>query len=274
VPAIIFQLGVHKTATTHLQTRLYNTKSILELYGVGYAGLEETRRVLTKNIAKGLYSKGEIDALLDDYKKVIIFDENILGDTNKPKNNQLYPRGIVRFKKLLDFLNPEYFDIHITIRNPEDYLVSRYSEFLRHYKFLPVSHYFDEYALTEFSWVPLIRNLEKVAGKSVKVTTFESLVANDTDYLQMLTGLDIDFAAASAGPDIRRSKISRESYDLIQQFSRHFPKEAMKDFIKVIDNNNQVTVCSDIKPFSYGLSNVLAERYRKDKYMLGLGDVT
>ncbi|SHL52818.1 hypothetical protein SAMN05192556_1221, partial [Halomonas caseinilytica] len=212
---LILHLGVHKTATTYVQSRIYNSKDSLSEAGVGCFSLDETRSSFTSQIKKNMSLSRETKKFLDAHDTILLSDENILGGTDKPTSQLVYPKGPTRLQFLLDALSPESLEAHITIRDPESYLVSRYCEYLRHYPFLDVCQYFDEFFVKEFSWLPLVEALEDVAGKKITVTAFENIFNDEDAYFYQLVGDKVDLMPAADNPSIRRSKISYEAYDML-----------------------------------------------------------
>jgi len=267
---ITLQLGVHKTATTHIQSRLYNSIDLLASHNVGYIGLNETRDLITSKIFGDLKVKGRLKEIFDANETVLISDENIIGGTEKIASNLIYPDAATRLAFLVKKLPYKIDSVHLTIRDPEAYLVSRYCEYLRHYRFQSVLEYFDSFDITSFSWLPLIREIERVTGIKVTVTPFESLFDDEQVFLERLCGVSVDFNPAGTNAAIRRSKISQESYRILEQLADHYPKHMSKKLMNMMDNNKQRTRPNPFKPFSEELSAILKENYQRDKQALGL----
>lgn len=267
---MIIHLGVHKTATTHFQSRLYNSIPTLAQAGVGYLGLDKTRELITSKIFGNFKIEDSLEKLLNEEKRLLISDENIIGGTDKLRSELIYPDATSRLNFLFNKIPVDICDVHITIRNPEDYLISRYCEYLRHYKFMSISEYFDSFDLKIFSWMPLISAIENVTGKNVQVTLFENVFDDEDAYLQKLTGVDINFAQASEGASIRRSKISLESYRILEHLADHYPRHMTKRLMNMMDNNPQRSKTTLLKPFSKEITAKLKENYARDKLELGL----
>ncbi|RUR42393.1 hypothetical protein [Vreelandella populi] len=267
---IILHLGVHKTATTHFQSRLYNSVNQLKDAGVGYLGLNETRKHITSKINGDFKIGGDLEKLFTDNNTVIISDENIIGGTEKISSELIYPEVEQRLSFLLGKLPISIGEVHITIRDPEAYLISRYCEYLRHYKFLSSSEYFDSFNLKAFSWLPLIRQIEKITDRKVIVTPFENLFNDEQKYLETLCGVEVDFQQAEEGAAIRRSKITQETYRILEHLADHYPRHMTKKLINMMDNNKQLSKGSAFRPFSDELVKVLKDNYQVDKEVLGL----
>lgn len=267
---LILHLGVHKTATTYIQSRLYNSSQVLSSCNTGYLGLKKTRQYVTKNLGARFNLVSEVEEFLNTYDTMLVSDENILGGTGKLVSGLIYPDAAKRVDNLLRSMATKDCSLYVTIRNPEDYLVSRYCEYLRHYKFLTILEYLDEFDIKNFSWVPLVKSLEKCVGKKINVITFEQLLSDEDKYLSGLTGCSSTLAPADESPSVRRSKLSAEAYDVLSLLARHYPPHMTKKLIVMLDNNKQRSFATPLKPFSDGLSKQLKLNYEKDKQALGL----
>lgn len=268
---LILHLGVHKTATTHFQSRLWNSREKLAEKDVSYLGLNETRAFFTSQIGvKRKELKPEAKLFIKTAKHALVSDENILGGTDKPKGRNAYTEAESRLGQFLELVSGNNIETHITIRDPEAYLISRYCEYLRHYPYLNIGEYFDEMFVRDFSWVPLIEVIKKVTGSEPVVTTFESIFDNEEEYLKKVTGADLEFEPASVSHSVKRSKISQEAYNVLSLVAAHYPGHMVRKVLDTIDRNRQLSKSSPLKPFSKSLSEHLKEKYEKDKEVLGL----
>ena len=130
--------------------------------------------------------------------------------------------------------------------------------------------YFDSFSLEGFTWLPLICAIEEVVGKKVIVTTFETLFNDEQKYLEKLCGVSVDFQSAGDGASISRSKITRESYRILEHLADHYPRHMTKKLMNMMDDNRQRSNSNPLKPFSEEVSQKLRENYEKDKLSLGL----
>lgn len=267
---VILHLGVHKTATTHFQSRLNNSKEELANRNVGYLSLNETRQLITSRINNAAIDPKQLEFSFDRKKIIIISDENLIGGTEKIRDKLIYPDVENRLKYLVDVLPAQISAVHITIRDPEAYLISRYCEYLRHYSFLSAFEYFDSFDIRSFSWLPLVNKIKDIIGKEVSVTLFEDLFNNEDAYLKRVCGVDVKFQDADKGSAIRRSKITQETYRVLENLADHYPRHMTKKLMNMMDNNQQRTKGTPFKPFSVELSKLLKENYESDKAVLGL----
>lgn len=265
---VVLHLGVHKTATTYIQSRFYNSRDELKKKGIGYLGLKKTRENITSKLKKGMSFSEDVKVFFASNNKVLISDENILGGTVKPKGAVIYDKASERLEYLVKALNCKNIDVHLTIRDPEKYLVSRYCEYLRHYKFMPIHEYFDQIFLRDFSWLPLIREIERTTKTSVNVTTFEKFLDDENAYFNKILGESVTLLEASDGPGVKRSKVSDEAYNILVQISKSFPGHVTKKVMNILSNNKQVGRETPLQPFGEDLSMQLQENYKKDKIKL------
>lgn len=238
--------------------------------GVTYLALNETRQRITSRINNGLAKASDLSLLLKESACLLISDENILGGTDKPKSGGIYPGAAGRLQKVLDALKPDDIEVHLTIRDPESYMVSRYCEYLRHFQFLPIHQYYDELFVGGFSWLPLIRDIEAVVANHVTVSCFETMFLDEPAYFAKLLGVNVELAEADRNPATRRSKVSSEAYEILNDAAMHFPDAVIRRLISAMDSAEQTSPKTAIKPFSPALSKQLKASYVNDRNELGL----
>lgn len=267
---LILHLGVHKTATTYFQSRLYNSSSLLRDNSIGYLGLEETRKFITSRLHEKIKVSNELNEIFDSSRFVIISDENIIGGTERITSELIYPDVAKRLKALQIKTRFKRVEAHITIRDPESYLISRYCEYLRHYRFISIGQYFDSFDLKNFSWLPLLRTIESVLGCNVNVTCFENIFDDENAYLNSITKLNGSYAVAGEGTSITRSKISLESYRILEHLADHYPAHMTKKLMNMMGNNKQKGKPTPLRPFSDEISQQLKINYERDKAQLNI----
>lgn len=264
-PTVILHLGVHKTATTYTQSRLWNSKDELASSGVNYIRLAELRARLTSKLGGSQFTSQDVFNVLYPYlncKRLIISDENILGGTDAPRKEKLYPKAKWKVEKLLSGL--EGFDvvIFLTLRNYPEYLVSRYSESLRHFKFICFNEYMSNLKRENISWLPL---LEDLAGTGCKIYVNDfSYVIKGESYLQHLVGKKIKLEEASQGSKIKRSKITQEAYEIAKFYAETYSDTTVRKLINLMDNHPQEKKATPFMPFSEQEMESLSLRYRQD----------
>lgn len=267
---LILHLGVHKTATTYFQSRLYNSKKMLRDNGVGYLGLDATRQCITSRLHDKIEMSEELKDIYRNSHSLIISDENIIGGTERITSPLIYPEVENRLNTLKGKIGHSKIEAHITIRDPESYLVSRYCEYLRHYRFISIGKYFDGFNLSEFSWRPMISAIERALGTKVKVTCFEGIFDKEDEYLRSITKLNKVYSPAGEGSSIKRSKISLESYRILENLADHYPAHMTRKLVNMMDNNKQKGKSTPLRPFSDEICQQLRNNYEADKKELNL----
>lgn len=267
---LVLHLGVHKTGTTHFQSRCQNSRERLIQHGVGYLDLAYTRKHITSQLNDHFSLGDDLRSYFDSCSTVLISDENITGSIGKPSDRTLYKSPGFRVHNLVSSYPFHEVSLHLTIRNPEKYLVSRYFEYLRHFKFMPIQEYYDEIFLRDFSWTPLVKCIEEYVGLKANVTSFEDIFTHEDQYIKKLLGLDVELNPASNEEEVRRSKLSLETYEILLQAAKHYEPAIVKRLVNLFTNNRQFSTETQMKPFSKSLSDQLTKNYEKDKQALGL----
>lgn len=265
---IILHLGVHKTATTHIQQRLYNSIDILNKYNIGYIGLNEIRKIITSKLGSNNLPKKEILHSLKahgEYQTLIISDENILGGTDKPLNNMFYPDVIERLKQVLSLFEGKELVVYITLRNYVDYYISRYAESLRHFGYLDFDKYYEDLDFASVGWIDLIEQIQKAGIDNINITLFEDIFKNEQKYFDFLVGVPgIKYRDTDNNPHIRRSKFSNEGYRLIKFYANNYSKQSIRKILNLIDNNPQTEKFTPFMPFSNFEQKILNNKYKQD----------
>lgn len=270
-PVIALHLGVHKTATTYIQSRLSNSREILKENGIAYIPLEETRNLITAKISDESEPQKLLESLRPymEYDRLILSDENIIGGTNKPKRNKIYPNARMRVGRILTAFLGYDIEIYITLRNYVDYFVSRYAESLRHFPFMDFDSYHREIDFSTVSWLQLIDSVRSAGATKLTITDFGELFRDEQAYFDLLVGTPgIVLESADNNPATRRAKFSQQGYDVVKYFAQHFSPGSAKKIMRMIDHTHQETAVTPFMPFDKEQSSVMTERYSNEIAML------
>lgn len=271
-PVIALHLGVHKTATTYIQSRFYNSREILKENGISYIPLSELRNLVTAKINQDSFSSGNIFESIQPYlncERLLISDENILGGTNQPKNNKIYSNTKERIKKLLDAFDGLEIEIFITLRSYVPYFISRYAESLRHFPFMDFKNYYRDVDFGSISWLEVIDALKEPGLKKITVTDFNELFYNEQAYLELLTGKKgLALESADDNPSIRRAKFSRQGYEVVKHYARHYAPGSTKKIMRIIDTTHQEVPVTPFMPFSTERQKKMDERFASELSIL------
>jgi hypothetical protein len=236
--SIVLHLGAHKTATTHFQSRLYNSRDLLLKHNINYIPLSTLRREFTEKFCDDSLQAEVLDFLEPElaWNHVIISDENLTGWIPPLANDcSPYPLLAQRIARVLKLLNSEDVIVLYTIRDPIDYLLSRYFEYIRHAKFIEFDKYCSLEPIMQFSWISTIDQLRSLSVP-VYVSDFSMALAMEKKYLQkFLPPIGLELALASQASSVRRAKLSRESYELLTLASARESPAFAKRLLKVMD---------------------------------------
>ncbi len=228
---IHIHLGVHKTATTYLQTVLKNNKLNLTEKKIEYFTLEEVRWPLkflkrkTNKDAPRLAEK--IGKELAGNKLVLFSEENLIGVlSEKTAEGYFYPNAkeyLTTLKKNLEELGAENIKFFICIRPYPDFFSSVYCEYLRHNKFLDFHQYISSECLGRYSWIFLIKDISEIVGKeNIHIWEFEDFFTHREKITSTLFGQNSEVTLDWDARDwkkIRRSRFSQKAIDVLHQIN-------------------------------------------------------
>ncbi|MFV8782427.1 hypothetical protein ACNKU7_08410 [Microbulbifer sp. SA54] len=267
-PEIIVHLGVHKTATTYLQSRLLNSKARLKKDNISYVKLSSLRENVTSKLTEEKFSKSEVWQFLEphlDGKLLILSDENILGDTRKPVGGKLYPNARARLELLASIFDGINVSLYLTLREYATYLISRYSESLRHFHFQTFDNYINGIDLDNHGWLQLVADVKAAFPQSnIYCNDFSYFINNEEEYFKRWFGVSIPLEPAKLSPAVRRAKLSLEAYELINEFSNNYSKSQTKALVRFLDAHEQETEKTEFNPFTDSQRRRLVEKYRSD----------
>ncbi len=265
-PKVALHLGVHKTATTYVQSRLWNSLDELERNRVNYIGLSDLRKRLTSRLGDVSFGKLDVfDALYPflNCDRLILSDENILGGTDAPRRQTFYPWAKQKVKKVLGGLEGCDVEVYVTLRSFPDYLISRYTESLRHFKFSTFEDYMSGIEMKNISWLPLLDDLSAAGCKNIFVNDFKYVVNSD-EYIYRLVGKEVEINEANQGSWVRRSKISKEAYEILKLYGEMYSDQSTRRLIGMMDNHPQHTEATPFMPFTEKQLNELNAKYESE----------
>lgn len=272
LPTIALHLGVHKTATTYLQSRLQNSIEILKENGIGHIPLVSLRRAVTTRLDDEQFSTQQLLDLFQPYlscERLILSDENLIGGTFKPNSELIYEDAGRRLKKLLSLLGEFHVELFITLRNYPDYFVSRYTESLRHYRFFSFEQYYKSVDFESVTWLDVIASLKEAGAGSIIVSDFGDIFADEQDYFYPLFQKEnIVLNAATDNPTIRRSKLSKEAYDVVKCYGNRYSKHSINKLMNLLDNARQESPATAFMPFTDQQIQAFSERYAHELVLL------
>jgi len=229
---LILHIGTHKTATTYTQSELKRNKALLSSNGIEYIPLMQMRKNFTKPFLEKKSSLPElINSLsLSDFSKLIISDENLLGNTNHIKYKRLYVSGLANVSRIIEEFEGVDITVILSLRNIAGYLPSMYSEYLRHYKFCSFDNYVKINNLNTIDWYEIFSSfVEYHLNVKFNIYNFDSFKQLKN---KLLT--DISFGILNEFSDVgkkSRSTLSFEAINFVSLFSNN-SKEVVRKLEK------------------------------------------
>jgi hypothetical protein len=211
-------LGVHKTATTFIQSQLHDNRSLLSAKGVGFAAIRAVRKQFTvvfdrlswidavwRPLTRPYLSK-RLNGLLDQYRAgdtFILSDENLMGLISANYwTGRLYPRSGARVE-ILDSLLKQH-DVHyfICIRRYPDYLTSSWLQLASRGKAPPFAKYRAKFSPASRGWQEIVGDVVKAVGADRLTVWTYDWFRDDPARAFTLLAPDIGFSVPEA--ELRR----------------------------------------------------------------------
>lgn len=176
-PAVALHVGVHKTATTHLQQAIRAHRRDLKAIGVHFfgpahfrSGRFPMRQVLEWSGDTGSLARTFAPGMVGKHagaRRLVISEENILGgahDADMLREGRPYPRGAVRLERFLAAIGARGATLFVAVRNPADFITSAYSQRLLAGLPMPFERFVGDMNVATLSWSDLVARLRAVPG--------------------------------------------------------------------------------------------------------------
>jgi len=267
-PKITLHLGVHKTATTHIQSRLANSMDMLRINKLDYIPLYKFRKGFTSQLHKRSYGLSGFQKAFPDStaaEHLILSDENILGGVKNIGEGLIYKNAQKRIKKVLTLFKGYDVRIFVTVRNYSDYYVSRYVESLRHHSFNSFEAFYSQVKLSELSWLDTLNQIKSVSNVPISVVDFNDLISNETGFFEKLLGVKgLQLSPPKSSQSVVRAKFSLEAYEIIKLYAETYSVESSKKLAGFFDVNPQKEHTTPFSPFYPEFKQILDDKYRQD----------
>ncbi|MGB0798349.1 MAG: hypothetical protein ACPGRD_03410 [Planktomarina sp.] len=130
---VVFHVGAHKTATTHLQAIFSENARKLRTHGVRYLGPTEVREEFG-SVEGAIGEERGIKALVGDANRLLVSEENMIGRCFGAKGlmrrGAFYRMGAERLTKLTSSMVSHRNHLAVAVREPSAFLTSLYSQVL------------------------------------------------------------------------------------------------------------------------------------------------
>lgn len=207
-----YHLGVHKTATTHLQAVLRSQREQLLARGIDYIPLEELRDVIEPILWTRAFPRLRFRRLVRSSAPVaIVSEENWLGRSEEGCVFPLYP-ALERRLTVVARPNSVAF---LSIRNPADFAASAYSEALRHTPNEVSLEATRSMFLSNGSpWLGLVQRIRRFFPR-LQVWRYESYRENEQTYISMLAGTRV--TVPNIADPIRTERLPSETIEALER---------------------------------------------------------
>lgn len=263
-------LGLHKTATTALQSFLHKNAAALLTHDVRYIPLQRMRAEITPLFCSAEKSKRrrlmeQLEAFPN--RRVLLSEENILGSPADIASGVLYPYAKNRVETFCEEAGNCPVTVFVTLREPASFFTSMYCEYIRHQDFIPFDEYVAPFDVSGFSYAKTFRWLKRLPGNArAIVMPFETSLGGG---VEAIASRIIDEVA---GPDSRvdislfpkaksRSSYSREEIDLATTIASKAGGKMAQVFLNALDSRNHRFGETGFAPISPDLCAQLKQRY-------------
>ncbi len=270
---IIIHLGLHKTATTSLQEFLQANVAKFLQRGVRYIPLQRMRTDITPlfwAVDRGRRTK--LTSFLEDIEQetVLLSDENLIGVPGELTQGGLYPYARNRVQTFCEDMKDARITLFLTLREPHLFLISMYSEYLRHNEYLGFEQFLAGFDIPGFSYLKSfgwLRNLPP--NTRVRVIPFETGIGGGV----IRIAREIVDAACGPGSEIdptafpsqkSRSAYSTEELELAADIARRSDPIMSKFFLNTLDAREKRFGETRFAPLPPALVGQLTERYHAD----------
>lgn len=270
---IILHLGVHKTATTYLQSVLDANREQLRAAGAVYLPLNEVRTSITPRLRRPLMGlKSSVERILEtqrDSDRLIISDENIIGMAREAvQHKAFYPDFRLRVSRLLKALSAHPTELFVATRSYERFISSMYTEYIRNSPFRTVDEFLEGVAIDDLNWHKIIGDLCDLVGpRNVTMWRFEDFAEIEGEVLSSLTG-GIAMENFGHGGRVRQSPSQRAIDELVTMVGSR-PRQEIRQFATdMAEESSQAGGHRAFQAFDPADAARLQARYERDLALL------
>lgn len=177
---LALHIGLHKTATTHLQRTLQENQPLLDENGIAYYGPRALRKTgyaprqmfqidgaVASRVVKGRTPVQQLEHLAKGHNRVVISEENFVGvlhPRNRPFPIPAYAKAASRIAELAAKIAPHKLQVYLCLRDPAPFLVSSYGQMLFGAGQIEFAQYRRRVEPQDISWLHLVRSISQIPG--------------------------------------------------------------------------------------------------------------
>ena len=270
---ILLHIGVHKTATTTMQQFFGTQSGILSAHGVEYIPLDRMRKQFTPLIVRAALEKearAELSVRLTEKTEqtLILSDENLSGLAREVIQNVLYHHAEARVRAVIEAAAPRPVKLFLTIRDPADFLVSLYCEYLRHNPFITFERYTRTIDIEAFSFAGRFGWINALPpGVKVHVLPFERELGGGLERVTMAIlraacGDEAPVDVAQLPRTRNRAAFTAQEVALFQTIADSAGPRVVKDFINMAERRGHRFGTDRFQPIAETTRYELTARYR------------
>jgi hypothetical protein len=242
--SIAFHIGVHKTATSHLQRSLLLASDDLANQGVRYYGPDHFR--LPGRTISALFGlrerrakrppQDQLTLMRKSADRIVFSEENFIGTLAHTISRDIefgYPNANIKIARLARALDRP-IDLFLCLRNPTAMINSVYSQLLRGNKIMPFDTFKAMVPMARGDWADLVTRLRETPGVGhLVVWTYEDYVALFDEICMEMLGTCISPVAHHVNPRLSAEAVAQilasydadSSGDLAKDAAKAFPVE-------------------------------------------------
>lgn len=256
-PYVVLHGGFHKTATSHIQSKLTRNSGYLDKNGVRYIHHRDIRRRFTVPLQANAYQKIGLDwspkisdlelaALTRNYfgsmdmvgvHRLVVSDENLAGHCG-----HCVKRGVLyRWQKRLILNFSQYFpfkvhEVHLGVRNYADFFAAAYVEFLRSVRekwFIDEAQMKQQVLENMPNWHSVLKTvLTAFPEAKLNVWRYEDFETMEPVILKGLAGEKIDISRLRDPKTSKKRPTAsgRAVKELLRLFASEDPEKALESF--------------------------------------------
>lgn len=238
-------IGAHKTATTHIQQLLGDSRTALLNNDVALSIPNDLRKewipIFFKSIENNnQISNKEIRDLSPLNHTWIFSDENFSGSSFEfSQKPGLYNSLQTRLEKFVDIFSDSDIEVFFSIRSYETFYRSAYLEVIRNRGYIPFDRYYTQDQFNNNSWVNVIESIANVIPhKNITIWCYEDFNNSLPSIIKQLTNLpDVNTLITNYRATITRPSISNRSLKIISLLSKIIPS---KNLLFLTDHLNTI----------------------------------